>query len=202
MILGKIHKNCKTLPLSKFIEILVEGSLSPLVIFGFATRTALQKLWDDIFHEYLSLTKNESYTHTFNTIKEYTALRNKIIIAEILLQGVVFNRNKEIISALKNIGLGYSFSETSLKDDFKKATAKLKLWIFNAEKMYKELGEQTGEGKTISRNDFDDILTELSAFQGYHLPVENLTVSEYVAVLNRFKKQIEDGKRRKNNRVN
>lgn len=202
MTLGKIHKSCNTLPLAKFIDILVDGNLKHLIIYGYLTEAKLQATWDAIFQEYMDLTKNETHTHLFNTIKEYTALRNKIVIAETLLQGIVFNRNAELIKALKHVGISYRFTEQSLEKDFKKAVAKIKTWIFRAEKLYKELKDQPDTGKGVRKSDFGDLLAELNAFQGYHMSPDKITVSEYVAVLNRYKKHVEDGKRRKNNRVN
>lgn len=198
MILGKIYKNCDTLPLERFIDILVDGNLKHLVFYGSASLASLQKVWDSIFQEYMDLTKNETHTHLFNTIKEYSILKNRIAIAETLLHGVAFNSNADLIKALKSVGLNYKFSKETLESDFKKAVAKIKTWIFRAEKLQKDLKNQPETDKAVSKSDFSDLLVELSAFQGYHLAPDKITVAEYAAVLNRYKKHVEDGKRRKN----
>lgn len=55
------------------------------------------------------------------------------------------------------------------------------------------LQKQKGESGNM-----DELLSELSKFQGYHINTETVTVSRFVAMVNRFKKAIEDGKQRKN----
>lgn len=202
MILGFIYNSCDTLRLSIFIDILVDGNLKRLVRFGFIPEATLKKTWDAIFQEYMELTKNDSHTQMFNTVKEYSVLRNKVSIAETLLQGIAFNKNEALIKALKTVGINFKFTEESFEADFKKAIAKIKTWVFRADKLYRELQNNPDEKEGVRKSDFGDLLAELSSFQGYHLAPNKITVSEYAAVLNRFKKHVEDGKRRKNNRVN
>lgn len=198
MKIGKAYTACGDLPLIVFIKVLIDGNLKRLVKFGVFSDSALQVIWNAIFQEYMALTKNDAHTHLFNAVKEYTVLRNKIVIAEALLQVLAFKRSQAVIDALKKLGISYAFKDSSFEADFKQAVGKLKSWVFRAEKLYKDLQDQP-ESEELSESAFSEQLAELGAFQGYRLDIKKITVTEYVAVLNRYKKQVDDGKRRKNN---
>lgn len=202
MILGKIHKSCDTLPLSNFIDILISGNLKRLIVFGWAKPKTLGSVWDKIFQDYTEMTQDSNHKHLLSTVKEYTQLINKIEIVQMLITSLAKRRHLGIIQALKKFGFHHPFTPKSMESDIKLVIAKVKSWVFRANKLYEELNKPENTQNQLKRSDFSDLLAELGNFQGYHIDPRKTTVSEYVAVLNRFKKHIEDGKSRKNNRVN
>lgn len=202
MIVGKVYRNCDTLPLSRFIDVLVKGDLKRLIKFGFANKNSLKTIWDNIFIEYTDLTKNSTHQHLLTTVKEYTMLSNRIEIVQMLINSLAKRRHLGIINALKKFGFHQSFSPNSMEKDIKSVIAKVKSWVFRANKLYEELKSTEKDEKELKKSDFSDLLIELGSYQGYRIDPDITTVSEYVAILNRFKKHIEDGKRRKNNRAN
>lgn len=202
MKLGKIYKSCDTLPLSRFINILIDGNVSELIIWGWADHRTLRSVWDKLFQEYTEMSQDSTHQHLLTTVKEYTQLINKIEIVQILITSLAKRRHLGIIQALKKFGFHQPFTPVSMEKDIKSVIAKVKSWVFRANKLYEELKSTENTKNEVKRSDFSDLLAELGHFQGYHIDPRKTTVSEYVAVLNRFKKHIENGKSRKNNRVN
>lgn len=196
-----VYKSCSELPLNRFIDVLVSGDVKRLVVFGIYKPSYLKKLWDDIFEEYISMTRDTSHAHMLTMMREYGVLSNKVDIVREVVNLLKIRHHDGLVQVLRNMGFNYKFTEKTLKKDLENVVSKAKLWVFRANKVLKQLNDQP-KNSTVQRSDFDEILAELSAFQGYHIQPDKITVSQYVSALNRFKKHVEDGKRRKNNRNN
>ena len=190
------------MPLDRFIKIIITGNARHLVKFGYATKRSLKDTWDSVFSEYMELLKDNSHKHTLNIVREYNVLSGKIEIVQAVVDTLSIIRHDGLINVLRKMGFRYRFTEASMNTDLMAVVAKAKTWAMRVRSLGEEINKRSLEKSDITSNDFDDILIEISAFQGYQIDPKKTTVSEYVSLINRFKKHAEDGKQRKDNRAN
>ncbi len=71
----KYHKTVHDLPLSKFIDCIVENNLSALIISGLPTEQQLHESWENIMNEYTEIIGTQEYRMYVQIFKEISLLK-------------------------------------------------------------------------------------------------------------------------------
>lgn len=183
-----IYKNCSELPLDIFLNILYTDNVSKLKkspLF-FVSKKKLKKVWGDIYDEYSDLSKSEGTTAFFQLLKQKTTLQNKIFITQTCIDSLKENYSEELVKVLKKLGYNFKFTRETLASDLKKVVAKSKPLLIRLKKLEENITPYLN-AEDLKKSDFEDILVSLSKFQGYRLDKKQITVSEFVNILNNYK---------------
>lgn len=197
----ELYLTCSQLPLNIFIECLIDGNLTKLVIKGRADGDKLAIAWGTIYYEYISLNQSpeSEYIHKLQT--DISLLNDEIQNVEtclIYLSPEYINlckgRHIEIIDLLKY----YGYRQTiDINSDYSKVLIGIQNQLapkkMRRDGKVKELDEyiKAKAKDTITRSYFDNILIKLSRFQGYHVRAKDVTVTEYIMLLKDYIKSFE-----------
>ncbi|MDR2653487.1 MAG: hypothetical protein LBC68_14475 [Prevotellaceae bacterium] len=139
-----------------------------LIKTGEATETELQQAWEKLYTEYSELSGNKQHKYYFTLYKSVYAMRLKMHIANLLLQGPELN-----LDDLHS--LGYA-------GDVKSIIARLKFETIDLQAKEKELkkltDKQTG---TVKESDFDDWIISVGKYLGYQIKRKEMLLSEFLS---------------------
>lgn len=187
---AKYYKNCDELPLYNFIQILVTGDLNYLLIQG--SRKNLKSIWGAIYSEYCTISSNDGQMEVLNILKQLTYTGNKIYMISTILESLNSGYNEELASKLQFLGINVLIdtkdSET-YQNSLKRIASLLKNMIFSYDKL-KEDFQKISSKNDVKKSDYDNLLTELSKYQGYRLDSKVVSVSEFVSILNSYLKYV------------
>jgi hypothetical protein len=186
---GKTYQNCAELPLDNFIKIASSGDLKHLVVFGFPTKAQLVLAWDAILSEYLVLSNSPQQNFMLTCMKEITTLSNKIEIIQALVDHLALHYHEGMVINLKLLGFRFKYNPENKEQyhkDLQLTVTQSKSLLIRLEQKKKDLNLLRSK-ESGSDADYDSVLTELSKFQGYRLNPKDVTVSEFLAILKRFK---------------
>lgn len=187
----QVYDSCSELPLYNFIKVIITGDLKWLSKKGEPTSQQLSEAWSAIFMEYCDIAPTNNSTYVVQITREIRHLESKINIIQSIIERLTISYVPELVEILKEYGFYYSFTPDTMYDDLQGVIAESKQFV--VQKGVKEgeyqrfLDDQKGD--SASENDWDELLSELGKFQGYHLKSKDLSVSEFVGIFNRFKKQ-------------
>lgn len=184
----KIYTSCNELPLGIFLDILYNGSIQKLKKSRFSrvSKKKLKNAWATIYDEYSDLSKSESTQAFFQLLKQKTTLQNKLFITQLCIDSLKVNYSRELVNVLRKLGHNFKFTRESLTSDLKKVVAKSKPLVIRLKKLEENIAPYLS-AEDLSRSDFEDILVSLSKFQGYRLNKSEITVTEFVNILNNYK---------------
>jgi len=194
---ASVHK----LPLSRFIDCLIDGDLSSLIIEGKPSEEELAQAWETILDEYQELlgSGDAEFKQFLSTCKELTGLQSK------------YNKIALLLNVLENVGLVEEFAtqvrrliNKNLKFDIKQGEQykrdikycqgvlrSLHLQISIKEKAVEAIQKSNPKkGRAMTRLDFQTILVNLSDFSGYLL-TDQITVADYCTRINRYNQYIQ-----------
>lgn len=185
----KYYESCDTLILYNFVKSVVTKDLrSWLVISGYPTDEQLMEAWAKINESYQDLTEDTDGDYLLGLFTNISQLEGRLTIVYNILAYLEINRSDALIELLQEeFGFYYEFSEESIVSDIKAIISELKLDQINLDLQNKELKEFQSKGKAPNEFDYDSILSTLSKYQGYHIRSKDITVTEFIAILNRFK---------------
>lgn len=183
------YQSCDTLMLYNFIKIVVTKNIRQwLTISGYPSDEQLSDAWNKINESYQDLTEDTDGDYLLGLFTSISMLEGKLAIIYNILAYLEINRSEGLIQVLQDeFGYYYEFSEESIEIDIKSIISELKLDQVNLDLQNKELKEFQGKGKAPNEFDYDSILSTLSKYQGYHIRSKDITVTEFIAILNRFK---------------
>lgn len=186
----KYYDSCNDLPLYNFIKLLSTKDLSYLVISGKPKN--LPEVWDKVFNEYVQLTGSEKQTQILALTKEVAYLGNKIFMVNSVIYSLRIQYSEELVGVLKKLGFTISLNVKNLKDYERQLdllSTRLKSTISIYEKKAEELKKinSSDDNETNIESQYLGWLTELSKFQGYRLNPKDITVTEFVNILNNYK---------------
>lgn len=210
----KYHQTIYDLPLSKFIDCIVDGNLSALIIHGLPTIEQLSEAWQNILSEYSENVGTQEYRLYVQMYKEVSILSitlNQIrILAHRGGEGIpagilrmVYDEGlcKELNGLLKT-GLHFDWNN---QDDYHKnldkcinrsGSIKIKYDLLNIRFKAIEEKNKGKAGVKMDRQYFISILVTLSDHAKYRIE-ESITMGEYCERVKRFSDYCESMKNKK-----
>lgn len=191
---GKRYTSCSEMPLYNFIKVIVTNELKWVSAYGFHTREQLEKSWEAIFEEYMTLSKDTSQNYLLSLIKEITFLTYKLNIIQVIVDELAKGHDEKFVKLLQGLGFRFKFDPDNAEQyakDLKLTVSQSKAMLIKIKDSEHKLSEMKKENKPVNEGEYDIFLSELSKFQGYRIDPKVFTVSEFVAVVNRFKADIE-----------
>lgn len=190
---GETYKTCSDLPLRVWLNVNLTKDVKFLIKTGTVNPSELVRLWTIICDEFRQLMEDIDSTHEFNLQKEIFVEDKFLILITAVVNQLRLTRNEDLISVLKNdfhFRLNYTNLERDLDITVKQAKFR-SIQLRQKENEYKSLTVKK-EGKSFTEYDFYEQLDVISESRGYHLKIDDLTVLEYTAIYNRFKRDIEN----------
>jgi hypothetical protein len=189
-----LYNTIHSLPLNIFIACICDADFSGLVIKGKPKPELLAKAWDEILDEYLFSVSDTKDKYLMNLTRDIYLLQYDITRVAAIQKYLFYRYKKEFVDEL--ILMGVVTSQVPEDTDkliawFNQITGCLKRWINLLEQKKAELKKNQPEGAgAMDRKYFNDTLTNLSRFVGYHLSEKELTVGRYISVLQQCREQI------------
>lgn len=177
------------MPLYNFIQAIVTGDVVKWV--------GSIEAWNDIFIEYSDLMPSKNSTYVVQLRSEISHIKTKIAVIQSIIDVLSKQYISELIPILNEYGFYYEFTTNTMFNDIQSIIAESKQFVVRKRVLEGELErfiEGQKDGK-MTQNEWDELITELERFQGYAFDTKILTVSKFVAIFNRYKR--ENGTNRK-----
>jgi hypothetical protein len=182
----EVYSQCTDLPIYNFVKCSVSGDLKYLVKSG--SPDNLDEVWDKIKNEYAELCNDTSQAYLLNMVVKIDMLDKRLIIIQGIVDQLSKRRNEDLITMLQ-VELGFPFQYIDLETDLKNTITKAKfdlLTLKTLEAEYKAYLEENKGGKELTEQDYEEQMIMLSKWQQCKYTLRDTTVSEYVALINRF----------------
>lgn len=192
-----LHRSCKTLSLSKFIQAYCNNDLQGLIISGNPTHAELMKAWNEIVFEYSSLFKTEQSSYLLDLGRDIGLLQHHIIYVDyavfILMEKLRLGEPKEqsIIDELISMGYPGIYDDTDPEKyiaELDRIISLAKTRIFEYMNLVDEYDRlnKTIKGKKQTEEEFEKNIAMLSKFQHYQIDTETTSVFRYVTIFNNY----------------
>jgi hypothetical protein len=185
--LASYSDKCDDVSLYIFLKVLTSGNNSLLIKRGFPTKEELTEAWESIFSEFTTLSDNKQSNYLLSLLREYYSIPNKIVIIETIVQALSERYDPELIRLLRSMGFRHKYEPETMAMDLQLTVTQSKSLVVRWNDLNTDL-EKVGKSEKSEANDYDAILSELSKYQGYRLDPKQITVSEFCAIVKRFKK--------------
>jgi hypothetical protein len=191
-----LYQHCSDLPLSIFIDCLINKNLRRLTKSGNPTQKELTSAWDQIYSEYCDLSGSPGYKVYMLLNKEIGYLRSKILAVKCCLEVLRYRPSDKAISQLRAYGYAYVFDfedKVSYLKDLTMVGSKIKTAELALELKTKELLKMNSESKsdTLTESTFTDIMTALSKYIGHRIDPKEITVSEFASIRKMYDQEME-----------
>ena len=187
----KTYKDCFDLPLSKFIDAIVDQNYNALVISGTATDQELTDLWESIYAQYCELSNNSQYSDYQSKLKDYGLMKQRLIVLAGAVQVLSVAYNKEVADALITVGFRHTLDPLK-PDNYLKELERLSKQcgafsgrVKMAENQLNDLTKHIEKKKT-TRKDFIDSVAVVSRFVGFRIDPSIITVAEFASYQNQL----------------
>ena len=200
---GIIHEKICDLPLTKFIDCIVDGNLSSLTISGYPTEEQLVTAWGNILAEYSELIGTDEYRMYVQLYKEVNIIKITLSQITIAINIIRVIRDDYFVAEInKLLGTTCKFNwsdQGSYQAECNKcvnrsAALKIKLDLKNLQFEAIEK-KNTGTGEKLERQYFTSILITLSDHVKYRIE-DTIKMSEYCDRLKRFSDYCEQIKKK------
>ena len=184
------YTDCAELPLINFIKIVCDANRLRewLTITGTPKESDLLQAWEKISESYNDLMGDTTQVYLLDLLSQISYLDEKLRIVYNIVAYLSVNRSEGLIKVLQeDLNFNYEYSDESIERDLKATVSEIKIDKVNLELNQNELKEHKDKGKPPTESDYDSILSTLSKHQGYHIRKQDITVSEFIAILNNFK---------------
>lgn len=195
MDIGTYYSTCNELPLWNFIRCLT-GDVTHLIKLGWPTKKSLEKAWENIFNEYIGLSKEVTHKAMLGLLKQISSMNGRFVLVYEVVRSLRINYNEELVKFLLENGYKYKFDHLDYEGfnkDLDRVMAKAKGLTLQAKDRQKELDSL--KGKSEGETDWDELCSALGKFQGYQIDKKKITVSEFVSILNSYKAEAERGRK-------
>lgn len=186
---GTCFTSCNDLTLYLFIQVLTTGEQRYLIRSGKPSKEQLKAAWEQIFSEYTELSENKQGNYLLTLLREYYSIPNKIQIIQTIVDELAKGYNKDLIEKLRLLGFRHQYTEETYIRDLKITVTQAKGLILKYQNLYNDLERLQSQDSKADPSDYDLILSELSKYQGYRLDPKVITVSEFCAIVKRFKQE-------------
>ncbi len=187
----KLYQHINELPLSRFIECLVDNNLKALIISGVPHEDALNEAWANIYEQYVEAigdNENKMYLLLYKEITK-TAIDISLIdkLIEVLQTYRVKNFEDMLNGALKT---NFKF-DASKPEEYEKLLKRCQNRSksininHNLKKLQLEAMQKKAEGKSQkpTKEHFSSVLNVLSKHNAYRVNAADITVYEYIDLI-------------------
>jgi hypothetical protein len=182
------YDKCNILPLSVFIDCIVDADFSGL---SDDVSDNNEELWDTVYQEYTTLIESTKL-QTYNVlVSELVALRCRLMVIESSVHILRRIPHPDTIQHLRDAGNDFPFdheNEEQYHKDLDRCLVRAKsirLRIAQTEADIQALSAGEEAGKT-TRMDFTQNIVGLSKFMGYPIREHETTVAKYAAIMNMY----------------
>jgi hypothetical protein len=193
----KYYQHITQLPLSKFIDALVDGNLQTLVIEGPVGESELAAAWMDLQQDYAAAIGDNEYKLYLSVYKEVFTLSIKIHQVYLLVDTLKKYYVKPFAVQLnKLLKTSFTFDHTQKEAYEQKLNGCLtrikgsEITLAKKKIQLRALEEKMTTGEKPSREYFINMLIALSDHAKIVLKAEDMTVYEYVQRIKRLNKHI------------
>lgn len=187
------YQSCNEIPLYNFIKVLAKKDFSYLVVSG--SPKHLDKVWEKILNEYIELTGSEKQTQMLSLMKEVAFLGNKIFLIKSVEYSLRIQYSEELVLQLKKLGFNINLNVKNY-DQYNKQLDILLTRLKSTINIYETKSNELKELQKVDESDKDlesqylGWLTDLSKFQGYRLDPKEITVIEFISIMESYKNSI------------
>lgn len=187
--------HCHQVSLSTFIRCIVHNDYTGLIQSGNPTPEKLYQAWEYVYMEYCDLSGDVNHRQILNLSKEVGYLESKLLTIRSCCLVLSIRYSKTMADILHRIGYRQRLDPASGQayyDDINSIVKKSKAILIAIEQKryeHEQLLKQY-EGQKIDEAYFDEALVELGRFMGFRLDPQITTVSEFVAIRNRFDREM------------
>lgn len=194
---SNIYRTCSKLLMPAFLDALCDDNLNSLIIEGNATKDQLTQAWLLILSEYYEL-KGDGIdgNEQWSLSRDIQKLNNHLSILDMCVQFLLERYSESIADSVRK--LGYSFRPTSFEpadyiDQLNAVVQKSKTKYIQLQQLIKQLEakmQEVGQEKP-QREIFEKNLLHFEEMQGATYNMEELTVSKYLMLENKYNQKVE-----------
>lgn len=186
----KLYLDCKKLPLSIFLECLIDKDFSGLIIEGRPPEIEIEKAWNQIFEEYSKNVGGDQYNEVFIKTKAVNVMVVKIYLVNTLCDNLALQYYEPGCKILNNYALKCDLKP---EDDYQIRVVKINAirsralrFTTQLDKLRQQLKHAqkdtiTGQG---GQDYFDEMLNVMSEESGYMIRATDITVSRFLKLTN------------------
>jgi hypothetical protein len=199
-----LYRSIYELPLSKYIDCIVDGNLSALIREGYPPEQDIILAWNTIMEQDSAAAGDAEYHLYFSLFKRIAILTTDLNAVHKLVEILSFMYHEPLAKEL-NLLLKTNFKFNAANQEEYQSLLKRCINRSKAMKIeldmkiiqYEEMEKKLVKNEKPTREYFFNILISLSDHAGYDIRAENITVYEYRERLRRLKKYAENLKSKK-----
>jgi hypothetical protein len=185
----KWYQSITELPLSKFIEVAVDGNYAALIKSGFPSESQLHEAWFGIYQEYIDAMGDNNQAMIMRLYSEITQLSITLAQVQSLIDILSVYKYKKFEAQLnKLLASNFAFDKTRAQDlqkcDRLAKGIGLKVTIKTAQLESITKKNEVGDTK-VSREYFQSVLITLSDFSKYDIN-DSITTFQFCERVRRF----------------
>jgi hypothetical protein len=186
------HQECSTLKYNIFLEILLHGTLSLLVISGNPSPIELNTAWQGILHEYIDDTQNDRSSTLHEVWKKMLYTSWLISFIDWSVYALKYNYSEKIALMVAEAGFYY----IQPIEDRARYLTQIYMLETEAKSLVVRLNQLNNEYKllcptaidqeTRTLADYEKEIAILSKFMGQRIVKAEITVKEFAAIVNLY----------------
>ena len=192
--LKNLYTHCFQVTLDTFIRCLIHKDFSGLVIKGNPPEIDIQSAWDYLYAEYCDLSGSVSEKRILSLGREIGMMEAKLLTIRTCVLVLSLRYSQRMVDLLAKNGYKYPLNYANREEYMHTLDMILKrsrtISITIEQKVYEHNKlKKKYEGQPVTEEYFDELLVELSRFMGDMLHKDQITVTEFIAIRNRFEKE-------------
>lgn len=204
-----LYQSIVELPLSKFIDVVVDNELEALIISGHPTELQLSMAWKNILDEYTSAIGTSEYKTLFNLYKELQTLKINYDLLHLVIDSMrtlayymsmnEYHVDQEYIdthkqyaanvNAILKTNIQFNYRDTVSHEEAlkkcKRRSASIKISIDLKQMAYDAMQSKSKDESKMDRQYFDSLLITISDHAKYEI-TEAITVSKFCERIRRY----------------
>jgi len=194
--LKNLYTHCHQISLSIFIQCLIHSNFAGLVSHGNPPQRQRAQAWDLLYMEYCDLSGSVGHKKILSLGREVGMLESKLLTIRTCVLVLSIRYSQKMVDLLHKNGYHYDLDPQSGQkyiDELQMIVRKSKAISISIEQKRYEYNQEMKkyEGEKWTEQYFDDLLVELSRFMSFRLHPNDITVTEFVAIQNRFTRECE-----------
>lgn len=189
MIYRKAYTSIEDLPLKNFVKTITTDNLNHLLADNrvYLPKPNLNKIWEDIFNQYIERSEDQKSKHVFNLIKNIHLIGNYMNISS---QAINFLSNVPDVSKFKDthavlrsiLQVRCKFDNDTFAFDLKTCLGSFKRLKLKYDELLTEYNQmQSNEKEKVSEADFTEQIVRLEKIHKISIDDSKISVSKYIS---------------------